>query len=169
MYALLFALLAMTSPARPTNVCVAIEVPMSSTESVELGPEAQLRLDRFFRGSPMEMEWPSRALEDQEAVFLIVAPYGDMHGYTQNQNLTRERGEAIRRHILRHRDRWRFTPGRVQVVELPHAAMFLSRAGVVRDRAHRHFGYVLIDYPEDRLPASAAGMSPTYCAEVFSR
>lgn len=169
MKSLLFAMLAMTSPDRPTNVCGAIQLPMSATGSAELGDEARNLLDRFLRGSPLEMEWPRHALADPEAIFLLVAPYGDMHGYTQNERITRSRAEAIRLHFLRYQDRWTFTPGRLHIVDLPETASFLQRVGVSRSRENRHDAYVLIQYPRDRLPPSAAGTSPTYCGDVFRR
>lgn len=169
MHVLLLAALALTSPARPTNVCVAMQFPMPASGAADLSPEAVNRIDRFLRGSPLEMEWPRHALGDRETILLIVAPYGDNRGLTQNERLTRSRGEAIRLHMLRHRDRWNWTPGRLQIVELRDAARLLERAGVRRDPARRHDAYVLIDYPADRLSASAAGTSPPYCGEVFSR
>lgn len=160
----------MTSPARASNMCVAMELPISSTGSPELGQAATAGLDRFFRGSPLEMEWPRHAMADQEVIFLIVVPYGEMQGLTQNERLTRARAEAIRRNILRYQDRWNLTPGRLQTVELRYSRLFLDRAGVRRDPGRRHDAYVLIDYPADRLLAGiAAGTSPAYCGDVFRR
>ena len=169
MHVLLLAALAATSPAQPANVCVAAEVPMPASGSAELSPAAMAGLDRFLRGSPLEMEWPRHALADPEALFLIVAPYGDMRGYTQNRGLTRSRAEAIRLHMLRYRDRWDFSPGRLQIVELRDSMLFLDMAQVRRGPDRRHHAYVLIQYPRDRLPAALAGTSPAYCGDVFSR
>ncbi len=166
---LLFALLAITSPARPTNVCGAVQVPMSATGSAEISPAAAHVLDRFLRGSRLEMEWPRHALADPEALLLIVAPYGDMRGYTQNQDLTRARGEAIRLHMLRYQDRWNFTPGRLHIVDLRDTRLFMDMAGIRPNRETWHDAYVLIQYPRERLPAAAAGTSPSYCGDVFSR
>ncbi len=166
---LLFALLAMTSPDRPANVCGAVQVPMPATGSPELSRAAEHVLDRFLRGSPLEMEWPRHALADPVVIFLIVAPYGDMRGYTQNQRLTRARGEAIRLHMLRYQDRWNFRPGQLHIVDLPDTRLFLDSVGIRPDRENRHDAYVLIQYPRGRLPAAAADTSPSYCGDVFSR
>jgi hypothetical protein len=169
MHALLLAALAATAQAASpseTAACVAVEVSMSRSGSADLDEGARMQLRRFFRGSPLEMEWPRHAFRDPRVRIAIVAPYGAMHGFDQNRRLTREREEAIRARAAFFLEQWEIASDRVDLVELTDSADRLERAGVRPSAERWRSGYVLLEYPRSIVPE---GANPTNCYAVFSR
>jgi hypothetical protein len=144
---LLLVVLAASTPAhaRDPRLCPVLQVPMARAGSAELDARAQLMIDRFARGSPLEDPRSRNALQDGRVRFAVLPPYGAIHWLEQNRRLALERGQAIKSRMVQHD----IPADRVHVVPLLAAPAYAERAGL--NPADRwDWGYVIIEYPEAR-------------------